>query len=712
MGQKGTESEGKRRLGWRDLVGALIVFGLLAVVATYPLAFKAGSHVFGLGTPPLNVWAMGVVLHQLGHDPIHLFDGNAFYPHHYSLAFSEHLFVPALLGSPVALATGNLVLAHNLVALATFMLAGLGMYLLAFELTSSRLGAYAAGLLYAFHTFNVNELIRLQILSNQYFPFLLVFLIRYLRSPSWARAWLAAGAYVMQGLSCMYWALYSPILVGPLLLAFKWRLGVDWRRLVPLAVTLALALLVVGVFFIPYLITSQQYGFARELSNSLPIERYWSVLPGSLLYSGVLSTASPNESAAHFLGFVALALGLIGVVHARRNDLAAYRPILLALLLLGGLLSLGPEIVLYGRTFGPGPYRAFFEWAPGFRHVRYPERFSIFVVLALGPFVASGTAWLEARIGRWVAGAVIVLLFLEHVAIPLPLNPLPGGSDIPEVYRWLRDQADVHAVASLPSSHYNMERLDGFPMYLSTAHWKPIVEGFSGHFPPEYNFTKWRLFHFPSAASVEFLQGFGVDTLVVRPHDGQLPAWVSADPRWDLQRMFADGHAVLRLKHGERTDPGPDVQSGEIVELPRASWTVNSSSSTFDPTQAIDGNPATSWCTDDIQRKGDFLLLRFAEPTEVCRVSMACDGSFTFPMRLKVLGLSRDDRWEEIPFDERAAYRGLFDTLLDRPATSGLDLDLPCQTLQGLRLRIREDDAFNMPWCMSEVRLRGPGQGR
>src|SRR5437867_4370572 len=189
-------------------VGCAYVF--LAVAATWPLAWRAHDSVFGIGTPPLNIWAMGWVLHQIPRDPLHLFDGNAFYPYTRSLAFSEHLFVPSLLAAPWALATGNLVLAHNLVALLTLALAGLGMYLLCRELTGDEIAAFGAGILYAFHTWNINELIRLQILSNAWFPFLLLALLRFFRAPSARAAAVVGGAYTAQSLSCMYWALYLP----------------------------------------------------------------------------------------------------------------------------------------------------------------------------------------------------------------------------------------------------------------------------------------------------------------------------------------------------------------------------------------------------------------------------------------------------------------------------------------------------------------------
>ena len=57
---------------------------------------------------------------------------------HYGLAFSENLLGIALFTAPIQWVTGNPVVVHNLAHLASYVLAGGGMYLLALSLTGSR----------------------------------------------------------------------------------------------------------------------------------------------------------------------------------------------------------------------------------------------------------------------------------------------------------------------------------------------------------------------------------------------------------------------------------------------------------------------------------------------------------------------------------------------------------------------------------------------
>jgi hypothetical protein len=699
--------------GARRLAAALLGYALLAAVFTWPLVRHPASHVIGHvvreATPPLNTWAMAVVLRGLARDPSRLFDGNAFYPYSATLAFSEHMLVSALLAAPVRAVSDNWVLAYNAVTLLTLVLAGLGMFLLARELTADTAASFVAGALYAFHTWNVNEIVRLQILSNEFFPFLLWALVRFFRQPTWPRAAAVAAFYGLQSLSCMYWALYAPLILVGASAFLIWRYRPPRAALLRLAASLAMPGLLLALVAWPYVRSARTLGFARPAPDSVAVDRYFDVLPQNLLYARVLGTAGPNQNAAHFLGFTAMGLAVLALWPRRRAPAVddgpdGLRPLLVALALVGFLLSLGPRILLGDWDLGPGPYTALHRWAPGFRNVRYPERFSILLILGLAPLVALGLARLRPRLGGAGLAALGTLALLEHLSIPQSLDALAGGRAIPEVYRWLATRDDVHVVAELPAARNRLERFDALPMYYSTAHWKRIVEGFTSYFPPSYNFEKWRLFHFPDPESVAFLERFGVDTLVVRPEGAPLLAGAG---RWRIEHVFPDGHQVVRLAAARAPDfPIPSPTGADLVELGRAGWDVQGSSPGAG--RAVDGDVSTSWATPVRQGKGEFFRVRFPRAVTVARISIGVADPYEFPMRLKLVGEDEQGTWTEIPFDEAAAYDRLFGLLLHRPREASLDLDIPVRTLRGFRLRIAETDPFAMPWTMAELRAYGP----
>jgi hypothetical protein len=697
---------GALRAVWPAALVALGYFGL-AVAATWPLARDGGQHVYGQGTPPLNVWAMAHVRHALVRHPLSLFDGNAFHPYRDSLAFSEHLFVPALLAAPVALLAGNDVLAHNVAALLSLALAGFGMYLLARELTGDALAAFGAGILYAFHTWNVNELVRLQILSNQWFPFLLLALVRFFRTGRPAWGWAAGLFYALQSLSCMYWALYAPLVALPALALLHGRRRAERPALRPLVLGLGLAAAVTALFFLPYLRTARAFGFSRSLPEPVALDRYLDVLRGNWLYEPWLgSSERVNADAAHFLGFVPVVLGLVGALSRRGRSPAfdALRPLLVGFVVVGLVLSAGPVLKVGPFTLDPAPYAFLHRFVPGFSGVRYPERFALFVVLGLAPLAAVGLGRLRPRIGAVAAAGLVAFTFLEHLAVPLRLAPLAGGDRIPSVYRWLAEQQDVRVVAEVPEPHYLLDRAGALPMYFSTAHWKRTVQGFTGYFPPAYRFARWRLFHFPAADSVAFLERFGVDAVVVRP---DFTADLPASDRWQVVGPFAEGHRVLRLAAaGGLRVPVPDAAHHGLREIPREGWRVGASAP--GAPLAVDGDRDTSWVTRSRPTVGDFYRVELAEPAAVARISLAIGSPYEFPTRIRIIGEPVDGQPAEIEWRPEPAYAALLDWLVHRPREARLDIDIAPRPLRGVRLRLKEPDPFLMPWRIGEIRLFGP----
>src|SRR5215211_6220476 len=90
---------------------AFAVCLLLAVAHTWPLALHPGRYSLNDNADAeLNTWILAWVQHQLPRDPLHLFDANIFYPAKGSLAFSEPLIVPAVMGGPLAWAGASPVL--------------------------------------------------------------------------------------------------------------------------------------------------------------------------------------------------------------------------------------------------------------------------------------------------------------------------------------------------------------------------------------------------------------------------------------------------------------------------------------------------------------------------------------------------------------------------------------------------------------------------
>ena len=97
-----------------------------------------------------------------------------------------------------------------------------------------------------------------------------------------------------------------------------------------------------------------------------------------------------------------------------------------------------------------------------------------------------------------------------------PLNVTLGDPvEPPDVYKVIR-RAAAGTVLELPMPR--LDRLPGWePFYeaWSLWHWKPLVNGYSGYYPPDYLFTALRMQAFPEEGTIDRLRGHDVRYVIV-----------------------------------------------------------------------------------------------------------------------------------------------------------------------------------------------------
>jgi len=151
---------------WRYWLTVGALFAALTLLATWPQVLRLGDGVKDPGDPVFNSWVLAWNAHKLERlEFADYFDANIFYPHRRTLAYSEHLFPQSLLAAPIIWATGNPVLAHNVILLMSFFTSALGMFALARRLTGATLPSLLAGVIFAFSPFTFDHLSHVQILA-------------------------------------------------------------------------------------------------------------------------------------------------------------------------------------------------------------------------------------------------------------------------------------------------------------------------------------------------------------------------------------------------------------------------------------------------------------------------------------------------------------------------------------------------------------------
>ncbi len=199
---------------------------MLSIITTWPLVLHLPSRIApDLGDPVRTAWEVAWVGHAMLHDPLHVFNANAFYPHPLSLAFSDSLLgygPAAFFGSGTVAA----LVRYNLLFLFTWALCFVGAYLLARELGIRRLGAAAAGAAFAYAPYRVTEAGHLHVISSGGLPLALFLLLRGYRRRSRGlvlAGWLVSAWQISLGFTLGMQYAYLLAVIAIIVLVYWWR---------------------------------------------------------------------------------------------------------------------------------------------------------------------------------------------------------------------------------------------------------------------------------------------------------------------------------------------------------------------------------------------------------------------------------------------------------------------------------------------------------
>lgn len=154
-------------------------------------------------------------------------------------------------------------------------------------------------------------------------------------------------------------------------------------------------------------------------------------------------------------------------------------------LLMAVWLSLGPAPRSLGVPINlAAPYGFLLEHIPGFDGLRVPARLAMIATLMLAILGGFGAA----AIGRWrwatpILATVSVLAVLESLIVPVPTHRIRPPSRAPAIYAAIARESAAAVLVELPLGEVES---DLRAMFYSLAHRRPILNGYSGFFPPHY----------------------------------------------------------------------------------------------------------------------------------------------------------------------------------------------------------------------------------
>src|SRR4051794_22724376 len=195
---------------WRERLTIVLFGSLLTAILTYPTVRDFGSlGRFDTGDGRFSVWNVSWVAHAFLHQPAHLLDANIFYPHRYTLAFSELNLLAGLLAVPVYAATNNPAAAHNSAIFLSLLVCFVAMWALVRRLTGSSWAAVVASIGYTFSAFTASHTAQIQLLMIFGFPLTMLALHDVYatgRAISGVRLGLALA---LTGFACGYYGVYA-----------------------------------------------------------------------------------------------------------------------------------------------------------------------------------------------------------------------------------------------------------------------------------------------------------------------------------------------------------------------------------------------------------------------------------------------------------------------------------------------------------------------
>jgi hypothetical protein len=307
-----------RRGGWRELVIVFLGFGASTLVLMHQVAFHLGTVArIDNGDGQFSIWNVAWVARTLVVDPLHVFDANIFYPHRWTLAYSEANLGEGALAVPVYWLTRNAYAAHNAVLLLSFVLSGTSTYYLVRYLAGDRRAAAVAAIGFAYCPFVFGHTPHIQLEWTAGLPLALLAFHRLADRPTIGRGAVLGAVVGAQALFCAYYAVFAVLIVGyaALVLAATRRLWTDaryWTAL--LAAAIATALVGAPLYF-PYALLRNQTGFSRTLTDAGSFSATWSMYfaSGAYAHAWMLSLVRYRGEVL-FPGFVTSVFGILGAL--------------------------------------------------------------------------------------------------------------------------------------------------------------------------------------------------------------------------------------------------------------------------------------------------------------------------------------------------------------------------------------------------------------
>ncbi|MDO8357574.1 MAG: hypothetical protein Q7U76_14395 [Nitrospirota bacterium] len=571
-------SPGQTGLKWSVIAPMVCLLGAIAV--TWPLAWHVSSAI-PLGTEPeatvpiFNLWTLWWTADRIGQGFSSYWNAPIFYPNPGTFSYSEPQTFVGFLVSPLWWLDIPPALIYNVALLLILTLNGLFAFRILRALSQPAFTAILGSLLVVALPFVAKVLGVLPVLPLFGLLWALDGLVRFSHTRHVRHAWWASAGYIVQCLTSQQLALLSAPFVGIAGLLTLWAVRSERRAVIHVMVALLGAVTLLAVLMVPILSLHRNLNFERPFALVLALSAKPSdfvTRPATALLSIPPRESPDRDSGGLFPGLLVLILAGFGFASSLQQGAQRRWTILLGAMVIGSfLLALGLHLEI-GNWH---PFWTLRNVVPGFDQLRSPFRFAILTQLGLCLLAAIALSrlaeWRPGASGKLLALTVGILAFAENLAVPVPLIHIPATPRT-EWTAWLKTKPAATIVAHIPfpaGQHVSQYEIETWRLFAQIDHKKPIVNGYSGFFPPGYlRFQLDMARDFPNQVLLCMMaQNLRVNTVVIDQ------SWLAGHneqiQRFDrfLQLSYRDeAVAIFRLDLPDRecssTSPGPATPKG------------------------------------------------------------------------------------------------------------------------------------------------------
>lgn len=426
---------------------------LLTIILTWPFVTKistyfkdSGDYAFDSSMLYYNQQAIktGLIFNQKEY-----FNGYQYYPQPNTIAYSDHLFLPSLIYSPIYWLTNNYILSVNLLALITFVLS----FVISYYAFNIFIRNNFAAIIGAFvYTFNPQIFARfpyhLGLMNHFLLPLVFLFAFKLLTVPILKNSLLFGLIFTLNALTAVYFQIltiiFLPLFSFPFLIfnSFNKKYFI---KLFSSSIVILIFIPILLYFNSPYLNFSKNEQAIRKLDETLffsgRLINWFFTNPNNLIYGNFVnkyeSIRSPGTDnindkfnysehtlSLNIIPMVLFLIGLFCLYKQIRNKTIEKSQFILGMamslvLIFSFILSFGP--ILFGWN-GEGPYWKMpyyylYQLSSIFQGIRVPSRLQFIFYLPFTFFISYGVLFIFNKIKNKKIFYFIFILLISGILI-------------------------------------------------------------------------------------------------------------------------------------------------------------------------------------------------------------------------------------------------------------------------------------------------------